>query len=63
MDIKKCLVQELKIQRRTSDLTVPVLFKLNLERMSYPTNEKEALTALKGDDPELAATAEAMLWE
>jgi tetratricopeptide (TPR) repeat protein len=28
----------------------------------YPTNEKEALDALKGDDPELAATAEAMLW-
>ena len=28
----------------------------------YPTNEKEALIALKGDDPELAATAEAMLW-
>ena len=28
----------------------------------YPTNEKEALEALKGDDPELAATAEAILW-
>lgn len=28
----------------------------------YPTNEKEALIALKGDDLELAATAEAMLW-
>jgi tetratricopeptide (TPR) repeat protein len=28
----------------------------------YPTNEREALAALKGDDPELAATAEAMLW-
>ena len=28
----------------------------------YPTTEKEALAALKGDDPELAATAEAMLW-
>ena len=28
----------------------------------YPTTEKEALEALKGDDPELAATAEAMLW-
>ena len=28
----------------------------------YPTNEKEALEALKGDDPELAATAEAVLW-
>lgn len=28
----------------------------------YPTSEKEALAALKGDDPELAATAEAMLW-
>ena len=28
----------------------------------YPTNEREALDALKGDDPELAATAEAMLW-
>ena len=28
----------------------------------YPTNEKEALDALKGDDPELAATAEAILW-
>ncbi|HWH78063.1 MAG TPA: tetratricopeptide repeat protein [Candidatus Binatus sp.] len=30
--------------------------------MLYPTNEQEALEALKGDDPELAATAEAMLW-
>ena len=30
--------------------------------MSYPTNEQEALFALKGDDPEMAATAEAMLW-
>jgi tetratricopeptide (TPR) repeat protein len=28
----------------------------------YPTNEKEALEALKGDDLELAATAEAVLW-
>jgi tetratricopeptide (TPR) repeat protein len=28
----------------------------------YPTNEQEALEALKGDDPELAATAEAILW-
>src|ERR671924_1593573 len=28
----------------------------------YPTNEREALEALKGDDAELAATAEAMLW-
>ena len=28
----------------------------------YPTNEQEALEALKGDDPELAATAEAVLW-
>jgi len=28
----------------------------------YPTNEQEALVALKGDDAELAATAEAMLW-
>ena len=28
----------------------------------YPTNEKEALEALKGDDLELAATAEAILW-
>ncbi|MGH7795590.1 MAG: tetratricopeptide repeat protein [Candidatus Binatia bacterium] len=28
----------------------------------YPTTEKEALEALKGDDPELAATAEAILW-
>jgi len=28
----------------------------------YPTNEQEALLALNGDDPELAATAEAMLW-
>jgi tetratricopeptide (TPR) repeat protein len=27
-----------------------------------PTTEKEALVALKGDDPELAATAEATLW-
>ena len=30
--------------------------------MPYPTNEQEALVALKGDDAELAATAEAMLW-
>jgi tetratricopeptide (TPR) repeat protein len=28
----------------------------------YPTNEREALEVLKGDDPELAATAEALLW-
>lgn len=28
----------------------------------YPTNESEALQALKGDDRELAATAEALLW-
>jgi|SRR5918995_306420 tetratricopeptide (TPR) repeat protein len=28
----------------------------------YPTTEKEALEALKGNDPELAATAEAILW-
>lgn len=28
----------------------------------YPTDEQEALQALKGDDPELAATAEALLW-
>ena len=28
----------------------------------YPANEKEALEALKGDDAELAATAEAILW-
>lgn len=28
----------------------------------YPTNEKEALEVLRGDDPELAATAEALLW-
>jgi len=28
----------------------------------YPTNEREALEALKGDDAELAATAEAILW-
>jgi tetratricopeptide (TPR) repeat protein len=28
----------------------------------YPTTEKEALEALKGDDRELAATAEAILW-
>jgi tetratricopeptide (TPR) repeat protein len=30
--------------------------------MMYPTTEKEALEALRGDDPELAATAEAILW-
>lgn len=30
--------------------------------MEYPTNEKEALAVLKGNDRELAATAEAMLW-
>jgi tetratricopeptide (TPR) repeat protein len=28
----------------------------------YPNNENEALGALKGDDVELAATAEALLW-
>jgi tetratricopeptide (TPR) repeat protein len=28
----------------------------------YPTTEQEALDALKGEDPELAATAEAILW-
>ena len=28
----------------------------------YPTSEKEALEALRGDDSELAATAEAILW-
>jgi len=28
----------------------------------YPANEEEALAVLKGDDPELAATAEALLW-
>ena len=28
----------------------------------YPTTEKEALSALKGEDAELAATAEALLW-
>ena len=28
----------------------------------YPTNEQEALEALKGEDVELAATAEALLW-
>lgn len=28
----------------------------------YPINEREALEALKGDDAQLAATAEAMLW-
>jgi tetratricopeptide (TPR) repeat protein len=28
----------------------------------YPTNEEKALEALKGDDAELAATAEAILW-
>ena len=28
----------------------------------YPTNEQEALAALKGGDAELAATAEALLW-
>ena len=28
----------------------------------YPTTEQEALVALRGDDAELAATAEAMLW-
>ena len=44
---------------RSSKLNLELL---NLERMSYPTNEQEALVALKGDDPELAATAEAMLW-
>ena len=28
----------------------------------YPTTEQEALEALRGDDPTLAATAEALLW-
>ena len=28
----------------------------------YPTTEKEALDVLKGEDPEVAATAEAILW-
>ena len=28
----------------------------------YPTDEQEALVALKSEDPELAATAEAILW-
>jgi tetratricopeptide (TPR) repeat protein len=28
----------------------------------YPTTEKEAVEALKGEDSELAATAEAILW-
>ena len=28
----------------------------------YPTTEKEALESLKGDDAEMAATAEAILW-
>jgi tetratricopeptide (TPR) repeat protein len=28
----------------------------------YPTTEKEALDALRGEDSELAATAEAILW-
>jgi tetratricopeptide (TPR) repeat protein len=28
----------------------------------YPGSEQEALAALKSDDPELAATAEAILW-
>lgn len=28
----------------------------------YPKNEQEALNALRGDDRELAATAESMLW-
>ena len=28
----------------------------------FPINEKEAIEALKGDDAELAATAEALLW-
>jgi len=46
---------------------LPRILKLNFEllklaTMSYPTNEQEALIALKGDDAELAATAEAMLW-
>lgn len=31
-------------------------------RCMYPINEREALAALKGDDAELAATAEAILW-
>src|SRR5437762_6371169 len=30
--------------------------------LMYPTTEKEALDALRGNDRELAATAEAMLW-
>ena len=30
--------------------------------MEYPTSEKEALEVLRGANPELAATAEALLW-
>ena len=30
--------------------------------MTYPTNEQEALDALKGEDTELAQTAAAILW-
>jgi tetratricopeptide (TPR) repeat protein len=30
--------------------------------MMYPATEQEALAVLKGGDPELAATAEAVLW-
>lgn len=34
----------------------------NSKPMEHPTDEEEALSALKGEDRELAATAEAMLW-
>ena len=30
--------------------------------MAYPTDEKQALAALRGEDSEIAATAEALLW-
>src|ERR1051325_6717509 len=36
--------------------------EIGQHRTMYPESEEEALAALKGDDPTLAATAEAFLW-
>jgi tetratricopeptide (TPR) repeat protein len=35
---------------------------LKITQIMYPTNEQQALAALKSNDAELAATAEAILW-
>jgi len=36
--------------------------RLEVFQFMFPQTEEEFLQALKGDDPTLAATAEAMLW-